>query len=89
VGLTDARARFYRSALGMSEDRLKRHWISRVFAGQPGTPPMDFRDADDLLDFVSSHPGAVGFVDARAVAGDVRVVLVDGLGPSDEGYEIR
>jgi hypothetical protein len=31
----------------------------------------------------------VAFVDARAVAGDVRVVLVDGLGPSDEGYEIR
>ena len=89
LGMAPNRTRFYRAALGMSEDRLKRHWISRVFAGQAGTPPQEFRNEEDLLDFVASHPGAVAFIDVRAVTGDVKLVRVDGRTPADDGYAIR
>ncbi len=34
----DDRLRFYQEALRMSEDRFNRHWIARVFAGEPGSP---------------------------------------------------
>lgn len=88
-GLNEARSRFYRSALGMSEDRLKRHWISRVFAGQPGTPPVEFRSTDELLEFVASHPGAVAFVHAGSVDGKVKVVSIDGRTPGDVDYAMH
>ncbi len=89
AGLDQSRARFYRTALGMSEDRLKRHWIGRVFAGQPGTPPMEFRSVDELLQFVSSHPGAVAFVDAASVDGQVKTITIDGRAPTHIDYTVH
>jgi len=35
------RERFYTSALKMSPDRVKRHWIGVVFAGESDTPPRE------------------------------------------------
>lgn len=89
VGLAGTRAPFYRSALGMSEARLKRHWIGRVFAGQPGTPPQEFRDSGGVLDYVLTHPGAIAFMPADSVSGNVKTLLIDGRAPADSGYAIR
>jgi len=83
------RTRFYRVALGMGEDRLKRHWIGRVFAGQAGSPPQEIRTDDELRRYVATHPGAIAFV--RAGDGDrsTKIVSIDGLRPADDGYPIR
>jgi ABC-type phosphate transport system substrate-binding protein len=83
------RTRFYRSALGMSEDRLKRHWIARVFAGQAGSPPQEIRDDTELRRYVATHPGAIAFVRASEMDRAVKVLTIDGRTPRDSDYPIR
>lgn len=85
---SNERVRFYRAALGMGEDRLKRHWVSRVFAGDPGSPPEEFRDAQDLVRYVATHPGAIAFVPSNLVDGSVKVVRIEGLRPTEAAYPI-
>ena len=38
---TPGRKGFYRTALGMSEDQVRRHWVAVVFSGEPGTAPSE------------------------------------------------
>ena len=86
---SDLRSRFYRTALGMGEDRLKRHWVSRVFSGQSGSPPREIRRHTELLEYVERHPGAIAFVDAGVLDGTVKALTLDGHQPTDPGYPLR
>lgn len=79
---------FYREALGMSEDQFKRHWIARVFAGEPGTPPESFRDPEELVRYVAQHPDAIGFLPANRVDGSVKLLTIDARRPSDPRYPL-
>ena len=80
---------FYRKALGMSPELVHRHWIGLVFQGEDATPPQPMRDADATKRFVAEHPGAIGFVDLRAVDATVRVLTVEGYAPTDANYPLR
>ncbi len=84
----DQRVRFYSEALGMSEERFKRHWIARAFAGEPGTPPEEIREPAELLRYVGRHPGAVGFIPANHVDGSVKLLTIETLRPSDPRYPL-
>ncbi|MEZ4415495.1 MAG: hypothetical protein R3E10_07045 [Gemmatimonadota bacterium] len=84
----EERGRFYRTVAGMGEDRLKRHWVARVFAGDSGTPPIEFRSPEDLKHYVATHPGAVAFLPAAAVDRSVKAVPIDGRRPGDARYPI-
>ena len=83
------RVRFYRAVLSMNEDRVKRHWISLVFAGESATPPETFLSAEEAKRFVAARAGAIAFVPVSAVDGSVKVLPIDGLLPSDPGYTVR
>jgi len=83
------RARFYHATLDMSEDRFRRRWIARVFAGEPGAPPEEFRNTEDLIRFITTHPGAIGFIPAEDTTGQVKVIAIDGHRPGDAGYRLR
>lgn len=85
----EVRERFYASALRMSMDRIKRHWIGMVFSGESGTPPREVGGSDALLQFVATHPGGIAFLKASEVTGAVRVLMVEGLPPSDPRYPLR
>lgn len=80
------RSRFYRQVLSMSEDRVKRHWIGRVFAGEGGSPPEEFRDVADLLRFLAAHPDAIGFLPADQIGDAVKPLTIDGRKAGDPGY---
>ena len=73
-----ARTAFYRSVLGMSPDRLRRHWIGVVFQGEGATPPTEIALPEDLLRFVAANLGAVAFVDASLVDQSVKILVVEG-----------
>jgi ABC-type phosphate transport system substrate-binding protein len=83
------RARFYRIALSMNEDRVKRQWISLVFAGEAATPPETFANVEDVKRFVAARPGAIAFIPARALDGSVKAVTIDGRRPGDASYVLR
>jgi ABC-type phosphate transport system substrate-binding protein len=85
----ETRARFYDSVLRMSPERVKRHWIGLVFSGDGTVPPREIRTGEDLLRYVASHPGAIGFVPVRIADSTVKVITVDGLLPTDPRYPIR
>ena len=86
---SEHRTSFYRSALDMGEDRLNRHWISRVFAGRAGSPPQEMRSDGELRSYVAAHAGAIAFLSAASVDDTVKVVTITGLGPDDAGYPLR
>ena len=84
-----ARRAFYRAVLHTSETAVSRHWIGVVFSERNATPPREFRDAQAVLRFVASTPGAICFIDVAAVSDDVKIVTIGGLGPRDPGYPLR
>lgn len=83
------REAFYRAALGMSEDRVKRHWIRVVFAGDDAAPPREIEESGAVNQYVAGHHGAIAFLSESAVQQDVKIVTIDGRRPSDPGYPLR
>ena len=68
------RARFFSALNGMSIARLNTYWSRLMFGGQV-QPPLRLPDTATMLSVVANNRGAIGYVDARAVNGSVRVVL--------------
>lgn len=63
-----------------SEDVLKRnvaaiasYWQQQVFSGR-GVPPPELDDEMDVVKYVLSHPGAIGYVSGSAAIENARVI---------------
>ena len=53
---------------------VKSYWQQQVFSGR-GTPPPEMSSDAEVLAFVRSHAGAIGYVSSAAAVGDgVKVV---------------
>jgi ABC-type phosphate transport system substrate-binding protein len=52
---------FARTVLGQSPSAIKRYWQERIFSGNESPPPDRVTDAD-VLTYVRSNPGAIGYV---------------------------
>jgi ABC-type phosphate transport system substrate-binding protein len=85
---TEERAIFDRLVLGKSPDEMARYWIDRKIRGQSGAPKA-VEPVDVYERVVAKLDGAIGYVRASDVRGDVKVVRIDGKGPGDQGYPIR
>jgi hypothetical protein len=57
----------------MSSSAFNNHWRRLAMTGG-GTSPHSFETEDELLKFVASTPGAIGFVDEAKVDGTVAVL---------------
>lgn len=67
------REKFYQAATGKSASQVKSVWSRLVFSGR-ALPPKELSDAAAVVKAVAADPDAVGYVDASAVDGSVRVV---------------
>jgi ABC-type phosphate transport system substrate-binding protein len=56
-----ARAAFARDVHQRSLSALKRYWQERIFSGSESPPPERVTDSDVLI-YVRSNPGAIGYV---------------------------
>lgn len=76
VDLADAhpdRQRFYNSLVGKDLSDVNAYWARQVFSGR--MPPLArVASADEVLRWVVSHPGGIGFMDSTKVDARVRVV---------------
>jgi ABC-type phosphate transport system substrate-binding protein len=53
---------------------IKSYWQQQIFSGR-GTPPPEMSSAAEVVAFVRSHAGAIGYVSSAAAVGDgVKVV---------------
>jgi len=87
--LDNERARFYRTALSMDDDRFKRHWIHQVFAGAAAAPPETFTSAEEVKRFVAGRAGAIAFLPTSALDATVKAVTIEGRRPTDPNYPLR
>jgi ABC-type phosphate transport system substrate-binding protein len=70
-----ARARFAAHALGKSPGAVKAYWNKLIFAGRE-VPPVEKRSDEEVVAYVRSTPGAIGYVLADAAVAGVKVVKV-------------
>ena len=70
------RERFSRAVHGKSVAYVTRYWQRLIFAGR-GIPPPVVPSGAAVMQVVSAHRGAIGYIDATtAIAGDLKVIEV-------------
>ncbi len=69
------RRAFSDSVLRRSVDAVRHYWQQRIFSGRD-IPPPEFESDAAVLQFVTKHEGAVGYVSAPPSVEGVKVVTV-------------
>lgn len=64
---------FNSKVLGKSSSQVKAYWSKILFTGK-GTPPQEMDSNAAVISSIASNPDAIGYLDASAVTGDVKVV---------------
>lgn len=76
VDMPDAspeRARFYNGLVGKDLSEVNAYWSRQVFSGRMQPPPK-VNTTEEVLKWVVSHPGGIGFVELSKADARVRVV---------------
>lgn len=82
VDMLDAhpdRARFYHALVGKELADINAYWSRQIFSGRMQQPPK-MSTTDEIIKWVSSHPGGIGFIELAKA--DARVRIVYELNPS-------
>lgn len=59
---TSLRSRFLQTILNQDEDKYTAYWTVRRYIGK-GAPPRELSKTSDIIRFVISTPGAIGYID--------------------------
>lgn len=76
VDSSAAREGFSKGVLGKAPAAVKSYWNQQIFSGRD-VPPVEKRSDAEVLSFVRSTPGAIGYISPSASAEGVRVVFVN------------
>ena len=74
-GDSPTRETFSKEVHGRSVSSIKSFWQRQIFSGREVPPPEAASDAE-VITYVKSHPGAIGYVSASASLDGVKVVSV-------------
>lgn len=69
------RAAFSSGILGRPVRAVKAYWQQRVFSGAD-VPPPEFPTESDIVEYVESHAGAIGYVSAETSIGRAKAIEV-------------
>jgi len=70
------RERFTTEILKKTPAQLKNYWNQRIFSGK-GVPPPEVDTVAEMIAYVASEPGAIGYIPAHVDPGDAKVVEVE------------
>jgi len=70
------RERFSEEVHDRTVAAVNAYWQQRVFSGR-SIPPPERASSDEVIEFVRSNPGAVGYVSARTDVSGVKVLTID------------
>jgi ABC-type phosphate transport system substrate-binding protein len=68
------RSRFLQAYLNQDEDKYTAYWTVRRYIGK-GASPRELSSSAEVINFVKSTPGAIGYVDEADVPPGVNVLL--------------
>ncbi len=68
------KAEFTEKVVGKKLNKYKAYWSKMIFSGK-AVPPKELADDAEVKAHVAGHANAVGYVDASAVDGTVKVLL--------------
>lgn len=71
------REAFSKAVHGRSASQIEAYWQQQIFAGKDVPPDQKASDAE-VLSYVQSTPGAIGYVSAGAATSAVKVLRVAG-----------
>jgi len=63
LNIREVREVFSKEVHNRSFSAIKKYWQRQIFTGR-GTPPPEKTSVAEVLDYVSSNPGAIGYVPA-------------------------
>jgi hypothetical protein len=72
----------------MSARKLQQYWVRKLFSGEIPAKPSYVPSAKAAGSRVSREVGAISVVPADQVPKKVKVLLIDGKKPGDEGYKL-
>ena len=69
------RKSFSQEIHGRNVYSIKNYWQQMIFAGRD-VPPLEKETEQEIIDYVSSHPEAIGYVSSKANLSNVKVIEV-------------
>ena len=66
---------FSETVHGRSASAIVSHWQQQIFSGRD-VPPVEKRTDAEVIEYVRTHPGAIGYVTPNASTAGVRVIEV-------------
>jgi hypothetical protein len=85
---TDAYDVLLQKIYRMSHKKLQKYWVRRLFSGEITAKPSYVPSAKAAGEQVLKSEGALSVVAAKEVPAGVKVLLVDGKKPGEEGYPL-
>lgn len=74
-GASQLRLRFEEIVLGKSPRHIRSYWIEKIFTGK-GVPPVEAKNADAVIRFVSERIDAIGYIEESQLVNKVKSVLL-------------
>lgn len=68
-----ARNRFLQDFLNQDEEKYTAYWTVRRYIGK-GTPPAELTNAAEVISYVQSTPGAIGYIDETELKQGVNII---------------
>jgi ABC-type phosphate transport system substrate-binding protein len=69
----ELRDRFLQDILKSDDEKYTAYWTVRRYIGK-GIPPMEIDKPEDVVEFVRSTPGAIGYIDENELTADLNVI---------------
>lgn len=68
------RKQFLESVLGQTEEQYVGYWLVRRYVGK-GAPPQEFGSLDEMLNYIATTPGSVGYVPVAKIPFGANVIF--------------
>lgn len=68
------REKFLQTYLNQSNDKYTAYWAMRLFVGK-GAPPLELKNTAEIIKFVQSTPGAIGYLDESELTPALHVIV--------------
>lgn len=75
IATSQVRQDFSREVHGRSAAAIRSYWLQVMYSGR-GVPPVEKKTDEEVLAYVATHPGAIGYVTSAASTGALQLLKV-------------